>query len=406
MSENELTSYAKKLREDVLKILNDILPNAINEIITKVTNDYKRAQDTNPNLQQNETKANMNPIVHAEFRRFSNENYDYMTYMLRKREDIYFKLTRCKSLIALYDEHLAATPAYVPKKFRKDSYHLLSRAEYTKLHETELQRLKTEKEILKMRLTKFTSNLQELDTEIQNFVKLLQGPKKETKDAIMQRWVELTNADTERINNKWTKNISNLKTISTKDQEHLRKYLEQRFPTNDNTNMINFTRDIINNEPRHVSNTTQRNVPLAANNTITTTPTIDSLTVPFINSSSQINNSTEQLDFPSQPLNNTIHSPIDADTSIALIDLSSQIPQGTTHVPASLEDDMTHSSAYYASTNPDDQHNPENTEENDDTQHENNEINATETASKNDLRRAKPPAMIRKLRSSTCPERP
>ena len=391
MSENELTSYAKKLREDVLKILNDILPNAINEIITKVTNDYKRAQDTNPNLQQNETKANMNPIVHAEFRRFSNENYDYMTYMLRKREDIYFKLTRCKSLIALYDEHLAATPAYVPKKFRKDSYHLLSRAEYTKLHETELQRLKTEKEILKMRLTKFTSNLQELDTEIQNFVKLLQGPKKETKDAIMQRWVELTNADTERINNKWTKNISNLKTISTKDQEHLRKYLEQRFPTNDNTNMINFTRDTINNEPRHVSNTTQRNVPLAANNTITTTPTIDS---------------TEQLDFPSQPLNNTIHSPIDADTSIALIDLSSQIPQGTTHVPASLEDDMTHSSAYYASTNPDDQHNPENTEENDDTQHENNEKNATETASKNDLRRAKPPAMIRKLRSSTCPERP
>ena len=215
-----------------------------------------------------------------------------------------------------------------------------------------------------------------------------------------------TYADTERINNKWTKNISNLKTNSTKDQEHLQKYLEQRFPTNDNTNMINFTRDTINNEPRHVSNTTQRNVPLAANNTITTTPTIDSLTVPFINSSSQINNSTEQLDFPSQPHNNTIHSPIDADTSIALIDLSSQIPQGTTHVPESLEDDMTHSSAYYASTNPDDQHNLENTEENDNTQHENNEKNATETASKNDLRWAKPPAMIRKLRSSTCPERP
>ena len=32
-----------------------------------------------------------------------------------------------------------------------------------------------------MRLTKFTSNLHELDTEIQNFVKLLQGPEKETK---------------------------------------------------------------------------------------------------------------------------------------------------------------------------------------------------------------------------------
>ena len=234
-----------------------------------------------------------------------------------------------------------------------------------------------------MRLTKFTSNLHELDTEIQNFVKLLQGPKKETKDAIMQRWVELTNADTERINNKWTKNISNLKTISIKDQEHLRKYLEQRFPTNDNTNMINFTRDTINNEPRHVSKTTQRNmpsVPLAANNTITTTPTIDSSTVPLINSSSQINNSTEQLDFPSQPHNNTIHSPIDDDTSVALI--SSQIPQGTTHVPESLEEDMPHSSAYYASTNPDDQHNPEITEENDDRQHENNEKNATETASK------------------------
>ena len=106
-----------------------------------------------------------------------------------------------------------------------------------------------------MRFTKFTSNPHELDTEIQNFVRLLQGPKKETKDAIMQRWIELTNTDTERINNKWAKNISNLKIISKKDQEYLRKNPEQRFPISNNTSEINFTRDIISNDTTHVNKT-------------------------------------------------------------------------------------------------------------------------------------------------------
>ena len=128
--------------------------------------------------------------------------------------------------------------------------------------------------------------------------------------------------------------------------------------------------------------------------------------MPLINLSSQINNSIEQLDFSSQPYN-TIPSPIAADTSTALIDLSSQRPPETTHVPELLEEDITTSSVYCASINPDDQHNRKNTEVNVDTQNENNqEKYATKTASKNDLRQTKAPAMMRKLRSSACPERP
>ena len=158
MSREDLDSTARSIREDIRsqlpqllcedikEILNNILPNAINDILMKTLDKVKNGPVVqHPPFLLNTTLSNTsNCIVDLEVQRFTRENRDYMNYMLHKREDIYFKLTRCEHLTKLYHEYILESQPYVPKKFCKNNYHLMSLEKYNQLRDVELQRFRSE----------------------------------------------------------------------------------------------------------------------------------------------------------------------------------------------------------------------------------------------------------------------
>ena len=144
MSTSNMDDNVHTLNKMVV-MLSDKLPN---NLLLKLQTAFNEHCTTTPNNVepglQIPTVFTETPTSKKEYETFLNANQDYMSYMLLKREDTFFKLTRCERLSTLYDQCLNKTPPYVPQKWRKTKFHLLSREEYDKLHESEIQAFKSE----------------------------------------------------------------------------------------------------------------------------------------------------------------------------------------------------------------------------------------------------------------------
>ena len=58
------------------------------------------------------------------------KNYkEHWDCLLNQRDDLYYKYTRCGYLLDLYGECLQEEPPCIPRKFRKDKYHVTSQKE-------------------------------------------------------------------------------------------------------------------------------------------------------------------------------------------------------------------------------------------------------------------------------------
>ena len=211
----------------MINMINDKLPENLLHQLQNVLNNHahtdSQTHDNSPNIAAT-------PVINNEYTKFINTNREYMSYMFNKREETFYKLTRCERLSTIYDQCLAESPPYVPKRLRHDNHHVLSLDEYYKLHESAIQRFKSENDILKMKLGTFTTKLNEIDSDVKLFVESFPGPQAATKTLIMKKWYENTDVEKERINKKWSKNISNLKVIHKRDKEYFLKSLNERFP--------------------------------------------------------------------------------------------------------------------------------------------------------------------------------
>lgn len=143
------------------------------------------------------------------------------------RDDAYWKATRYYEIVKLYEQVLNETPVYVPKKFRRDKYHIMSTAELEILQRREENDLKSEIEVFKLREERNRKKVELQDDLITIFVnEHVQNPY--LKEAILRDWNDKNRKEMERVTQVWRGKIKGVKKAFDKDREYIRKHNHTR----------------------------------------------------------------------------------------------------------------------------------------------------------------------------------
>ena len=132
------------------------------------------------------------------------ENRHRWNSLLDKREDLYFKHSRCESLLDLYTEGLQEEPMYIPRKFRNDKMHIRSNKEVNIVSKLNLQHLQAEMKILKIRKDDFHSKIQSIEDDFKEEIETISDtPNICTK--LKSLWQKKVILDVKRVDGKWKK---------------------------------------------------------------------------------------------------------------------------------------------------------------------------------------------------------
>ena len=218
----------------VPNIIEKLYPEIRDAIILEVVPALKKdLVDTMKELLLN-IKADIKDVVYKtqfsshDAKQFMNDNAQTFNSCEKDRDDAYYKGTRCKELIELYEHGLNSDLIYVPKKYRHDKYHIKSHQELEVLKNRERNELNAEIEILKLRKKENTKKVALQDQLINTFVhKKVENPY--VRKEILKLWTENNQKEEDRINKKWKKKIDGMKSAFTKDKEFIEKYNRTRY---------------------------------------------------------------------------------------------------------------------------------------------------------------------------------
>ena len=112
----------------------------------------------------------------------------------------------------------------------------MSSEEYACIQEFELQRFRSECDILRIPCETFTQKLMNGDKKIDDFIKM-QSVSADMKYLALEMWKDLYTVDTERIKKKWEHKIASTRSAFMKDRTWLERHLKDRIPNNRNEEM-------------------------------------------------------------------------------------------------------------------------------------------------------------------------
>ena len=92
-------------------------------------------------------------------------------------------------------------PIYIPRKFRKDNFNTRSKNEKDSVTKFELQRFRSECEIINIRKNNVTENIFDIDKDIDIFIEN-SNTSPGCKKMLKERWETVINEDIKRIKNK------------------------------------------------------------------------------------------------------------------------------------------------------------------------------------------------------------
>ena len=237
-----------ELLKILLKMISDLTPNIIarsEEIIeTHISKKYTKT-----------TSALDQRILDNEINYFMDKNVKHMDEKLFERENNNYKHARCVNLLNLYTECMESEPLYIPRKFRKDNYHVKSDAERNVIKSLELKAFQSECEILRIHRDLFKQRMDFTDSEVKDFI-TNNDVSTDTKTWLSKRWEECINKDDEKVNKKWKKKLESTKTAFEKDKtEYGRKNLVKSTQNTQVFTNSNSQMDVCeNNDPRTSSN--------------------------------------------------------------------------------------------------------------------------------------------------------
>ena len=91
---------------------------------------------------------------------------------------------------------------YIPKEYRHDKYHIMSRQELNIVTKMGLKRFQGECEILKCRREEFLNRVTLIDQEIEDLINQSNLSPKATKK-LLDRWRELCTEDTTKVDREY-----------------------------------------------------------------------------------------------------------------------------------------------------------------------------------------------------------
>ena len=156
LSEEQFKDIKEKKLENVLKVLpeirNDIFPVVMDKVSDITKTNIKEYVPTS--CLTNSCDKNV-----KELEEFMRSNNATQSNFIKKRKDEFYKYTRCNSLLNLCNDCLAEEPMYIPRKFRQHSIQTINDREKQLYEKLNLEKLKTETEILTTRTEHFTVKL-------------------------------------------------------------------------------------------------------------------------------------------------------------------------------------------------------------------------------------------------------
>ena len=148
--------------ENVFKVLPEILNDIFPVIMDKVSDIIKtNIKEYVPKPCLNNSRDNNV----KELEEFMTSNNATQSNFIKKRKDEFYKYTRCDSLLNLHKDCLAEESIYIPRKFRQDPIHTINDWEKLLYEKLNLEKLKTEMEILTRRREHFRVKLDSIDND-------------------------------------------------------------------------------------------------------------------------------------------------------------------------------------------------------------------------------------------------
>ena len=217
------------LKELIKEKLSTMLPNILQELAPTITELAKEA------IVEHISKSDM--LEEKLFESFSSAREEVDSFMdsfakeieekLSKRKSAYYKYARHENFVNLYEECLTSDPIYVPKKFRYDKYHVMSVNELSYIKDMEIQRLRSEIQILGSRRDEFAKRCMDFDHEFLEMIHNSNVSNKASKQ-LQDRWHKLVKKDADRVNTDWESKTKSMKDIFEKDKKFYEKNQQAR----------------------------------------------------------------------------------------------------------------------------------------------------------------------------------
>ena len=223
------TTTMETIKEELLRNITNLIPTLIDQLlldIIKIIKDKTAAYLEKHNNLFTATPSKTSVNVNLEYDQYRDRNYRFFDEKLTEREEKFYQLTKYENLLDLHGECMQQEPIYIPRKFRKDKFHVLSQKEKESVSKFELQRFRSECEILNIRKNTMISNIFDIDNDVENVI-----DKSDTslacKEMLKKRWHTLINEDISRVNAKLEKKKSSTRKAFEKDwKEHANRNAE------------------------------------------------------------------------------------------------------------------------------------------------------------------------------------
>ena len=220
----------EKMSEMIPKLLNDImLPSIFKEITPSVIDIAKDVVETylrdNNIVQQRVEECSVS--TEAEFQSFKNSFSTLMNEKLKKREEEYYKYARCENLLNIYGQCMQMEPLYIPRQFRSDKFHVMSKEELHIITKMDLKTFQSRCEILRIRREEFSSRAIAIDKEVEELIEQTNMSSAARKKCL-ERWQLLLQEDIDKVNKKWVKKIEGMSKAFERDREFLQKHQQTR----------------------------------------------------------------------------------------------------------------------------------------------------------------------------------
>ena len=148
------------IKPNVINSIMAVLPEILQELVPLIIEKSEALinENTTKGLEICGRNVPNNINVNKEVNTFIRRNNNHWQKELKKRKNIYYKVTRSDQLILLYNEYLEEEPIYIPRKFRNDNTFTMNEQEKNIYFKLDLTKLKTEMEVLTRKRAYFRRN--------------------------------------------------------------------------------------------------------------------------------------------------------------------------------------------------------------------------------------------------------
>ena len=220
-----------KMKRELLSAAEKLVAEATNELREQVQRKQFTQEDAIKFMQDNRETFNKHEEI---------------------QDDAYWKATGYYEIVKLYEQSLNETPVYVPKKFRRDRYHIMSAAELEILQRREENELKSEIEVFKLREERNRKIVELQDDLVTIFVnERIQNPY--LKETVLRAWNDKNRNEMERVTGVWYGKIEGVRKAFNKDKEYIRRHNETRVKKQRDSERTRRIENSVENNPNRIT---------------------------------------------------------------------------------------------------------------------------------------------------------